>query len=473
MNKSYFLDLPTDISELHALILELRTLVLAQQEQIVSLQSEVKDLKAQLASTSENSHRPPSSDGYRKKARLPKSKKVRGGQKGHKGSTLKMVSEADHYVDLYAKRCCCGQDLSKVQHQALHYRQVFDLPTPKLEVTQYQLYSCQCPRCGTGCRGEFPEDVSAPVQYGTGVKSLAVLLSNGYNLSYEKIGQLFEDLYGYRPNANTLCQATQKAYRALSQSEAVIQQSLCDQELVHADESGLRIGGKLQWVHGLCTDQLTYLFVHPKRGKGALQSEQSLLPKLTGWLVHDCWASYFAFTQLKHALCGAHILRELQALIDKDSNWAQQMHKFLLDLYKKTAQGTQHIAQTKAIEKRLQRILYQANLEEPPPIPRKRGRPKKTKGRNLFERIAKYKEAALAFAFHQEVPFTNNQAERDIRPIKLKQKMAGSFRTFQGAEQYARIQGFIATARKNQKNTFKELKNAFNGYTFLTQVEKT
>lgn len=471
-----------DISRLHAIIRENIEDITKLHAQVDTLQSEnkelralVEELKAQQKSTSRNSNKPPSSDGYRKKAKLPKrkGKKPRGGQKGHKGGTLEKSTEVDHHIDLRPEQCSCGHNLSQLEHEVLHSRQVFDLPEPKLEVTQYQLYGCQCPGCGQVCTGEFPEGVSAPVQYGNGVKAMAALLSNGYNLSYEKIGQLFEDLYGYCPNGNTLFQANQATYHALEQSEEVIRERLIRAMVAHADETGLRIAGKLQWLHSVCTDKLTYLFVHPKRGKEALNSQQSLLPKLNGWLVHDCWASYFTFTQPNHALCGAHILRELQALIDRGSNWAIQMQKLFWDLYKRTDQGSQKIPQTRTFEKRLERILYQAELEEPAPIPKKRGRPKRTKGRNLFERLKKYKDAAFAFAFHQEVPFTNNQAERDIRPVKLKQKMAGSFRTFQGATNYARIQGFISTARKNQRNTFKELKNALEGYTFLTLVVTT
>lgn len=442
--------------------------VLAQKKQIEFLEQEVKELRAQLSSDSKNSHRPPSSDGYRKRAVLPKKKKKRGGQTGHKGSTLKMVSIPDQAIELRPSRCSCGATLDSMDSVLLERRQVFDLPDPKLEVIEYQQYANTCPCCGAYCRVDFPSEVRAPVQYGSGVKALSVLLSNSFCLSYSKISQLFEDLYGYRINGHTLFQANIDAYEALEASEKAIQDQLCQQEVAHADESGLRVGGKLHWVHSLSSEKLTYLFVHPKRGKKALESEASLLPKLTNWLVHDCWASYFPFEGVKHALCGAHILRELQALIDRKSHWAEQMHKFLIDLYKKSQSGTEAIKATRQIQKRFDRICYAADLEEPEPIPRARGKPKTSKGRNLLNRLIKHQQALMAFAFHQQVPFTNNLAERDIRPVKLKQKVAGCFRTTQGANYYARIQGFVSTTRKNQRNTFKELKRAFQGYTFLT-----
>lgn len=468
------LELPTDISALHDLIRELLSVNAAQQSRIEVLEEEVKELRAQLGSNSSNSHRPPSSDGYGKKPALPRGKKYkRGGRQGHKGATLEMVSEPDHEIDLRPSVCSCGQDLSELPHEALYARQVFDLPEPKLEVSQYQLYGCQCPSCGAKCAGKFPSGVSAPVQYGSGVKALSVLLNNSFNLPYGKIEQLFADLYGYSINASTLCQANAIAYEALAESEAIIQDRLCQEQVVHVDESGLRIGGKLQWLHSLSSQKLTHLFVHPNRGKEALESEYSLLPRLTNWLVHDCWASYFPFTNVRHALCGAHILRELQALIDRGSHWASQMHKLLIDLYHKTQKGTKALARIRPFQQRFDRICYQADLEEPPPIKGKRGKPKKSKGRNLLERLIKYQQAVFAFAIHPEVPFTNNLAERDIRPIKVKLKVAGCFRTNKGAQQYARIQAFISTARKNQRNSFKELKNALSGNTFLTQGDGT
>ena len=471
------MNLPEDISTLHALIRELITTnellqaeVLAQKKQIASLQAEVKELRAQLSSNSKNSHKPPSSDGYRKRAVIPKRKKKRGGQSGHKGSTLQMVSLPDREIVLRAETCACGADLRTVPGVLSERRQVFDLPEPKLEVIEYQRYRTQCPCCGMESQADFPEGVDGPVQYGSGVKAFSVLLSNSFCLSYNKISQLFTDLYGYSINVATLFQANIDAYEALEASEEVIQTQLCQAEVAHADESGLRVAGKLQWVHSLSSEQYTYLFVHPKRGKKALESEVSLLPRLNNWLVHDCWASYFAFSDVKHALCGAHILRELQALIDRKSRWAGRMHKYLIDLYEKSQKGTDSIKFSKPWQKRFDRICYGADLEEPDPIPSPRGKPKTSKGRNLLNRLIKYQDALLAFAIHQTVPFTNNQAERDIRPVKLKQKVAGCFRTPQGANYYARIHGFVSTTRKNQRNTFKELRNAFEGKTFLTEM---
>lgn len=453
--------LPTDIATLHQMIHDLRSLVESQAARI-------QELEARLNQTSKNSHRPPSSEGYRKRAVLPKEKKRGGGQKGHKGDTLQMVSEVDDPRPLFASVCSCGQVLNPTDQQLRSCRQVFDLPEPKLYTIEYQQFGCQCPSCGASCQGEFPAGVSAPAQYGPGVKALGVLLTQGYCLSLEKAGQLFEDLFGYRPNDATLLQAQQTVYEQLEASEEVIKTQLVDSNLAHADETGMRVEGKLQWLHTVSNALWTYLYMHPKRGREAFESSESILRRLSQWLVHDCWSSYFKLEEVFHALCGAHLLRELQAQIDQGRQWATQMQALLLELYKQSLQADGPPPDREATLARFEAICKQADEEEPPPEPRKRGKPKRTKGRNLFERMQTHREAVLAFAFHPEVPFTNNQAERDIRPLKLKQKVAGCFRTSTGAKHFARIQGFISTTRKHQRNVFKELRSTFSGQTFIT-----
>lgn len=212
----------------------------------------------------------------------------------------------------------------------------------------------------------------------------------------------------------------------------------------------------------------TYLFVHEKRGGIALNSDKSILNKIEGWLVHDCWSSYFNFKGLKHAICGAHILRELQGLIDSgESKWAKTFKTFFMDIYLKPF--NQRIEQMANIKARYMKICSIGKTQEPPPYksPGKRGRLKRTKGRNLVERLIREMDAILAFAFNENVPFTNNLAERDIRPVKIKMKVSNCFRTLAGAEIYARIESFVSTARKNNRNVFDELCNTFDGHNFI------
>lgn len=432
-------------------------------------EARIKELEEKLKQNSSNSHRPPSSDGLKKPPVKPafprKSGKRQGGQPGHKGKTLKMVSNPDHIKVHAPIVCTCGEDLRLTTKTTLEKRQVFDLPEPKLEVTEHQIQSCTCTNCGKLNTGSFPKEVPARVQYGSGVRTLTVLLYNGMNLPYGKIRQLFTDLFGYELNESTQINAQSRCATNLEPIESQIRQALLNSLVNHYDETGLRVAGKLHWMHNCSNEKLTYLFVHPKRGKKALNSDYSDFPRYTGWAIHDRWPSYFLYQNCQHADCGAHLLRDLQSLIDKGSNWASQMHELLMEAYTKSNYGKSICSNLKTVQKRYDQILRKAQKEEPPPIQRFKGkRPWKTKGRNLLEHFEKFKQAVLAFAENEHVPFTNNLAERDVRPAKTKQKVSGCFRTLNGAQKYARIQAFISTARKQQLNVFNELLAIFNGH---------
>lgn len=461
------LNLPNDIAGLHAMIVELL-------QRVEHLESENKELKAKLNANSNNSSRPPSSDGLKKRPAIPKSKsKRRGGQKGHKGKTLKMVKTADYVVELCPPKCSCGTSLLLAKKKCKAVRQVFDLPDPQLEVTEYQQQSCSCPNCGKENVGKFPQGISPNTQYGSGVRALVTLLNINYKIPFKKIKRLFTDLYGYSLNESTQINTLKKCYNLLEQSEAQIKEQLLVSQVNHFDETGLRVAGKLHWLHNSSSTLYTYLFVHASRGKKALLDPVSLLPHYKGWAVHDCWASYFKFNQCKHSICGAHLLRELQGLVDRKSNWAKEMHSLLLEMYKQTNQGKSKLDKPLKYIRKYNQICRKADEEEPPPIINPRGKPKRTKGRNLLNRLVKYKDAVLAFAKHTFIPFTNNLAERDIRHAKVKQKIAGSFRTKYGADIYARIHSFTSTLRKYQLhkpdinlNIFKELIAVFNGKPF-------
>ena len=437
----------------------------------VLLRQEIIDLKAQLNSNSRNSSKPPSSDGYKKLPGLPKTKKgKKGGQKGHKGNTLRQIDNPDIIVECKPVKCGCGHKFTGGQSILVEKRQVFELPRPKLEVSEYQLHQAICPQCGLKHKGSAPGNVKAPTQYGNHARAFAVLLNTHYKLPFKKIQVLFGDLFGYSINESTVYSATKYCFDQLEKSEQVIQSKVAESAVVHADESGLRVLSKLHWLHTATTLLYTYLFVHEKRGSEALESEKSVLGKVTGWLVHDCWGSYFKFKGLSHAICGAHILRELEGLIESgQSKWAKVFKAFLLDIYYKPFE--ERVKQKQQIEARYMRICNIGEKSEPPPkkTQGKRGRYKRTKGRNLVERLIREKEAVLAFAFNSEVPFTNNLAERDIRPVKVKMKVSNCFRTLTGAEIYSRIESFVSTTRKQNRNVFEELCNTFDGHNFLTQ----
>jgi transposase len=301
--------------------------------------------------------------------------------------------------------------------------------------------------------------VNAPVQYGSKLLTLSSLLNTDFRLPFRKISSLFETLYGYKFNEATAINANEVLFEALAPIEAQIKAHILESEVVHFDETCLRADGTRQWMHTACTESFCFLFLHLGRGTKALKDTMSVLKDYQNWAVHDCYATYFTFTDCKHAICNAHILRELQALKEQNSVWAAAMHEFLMALYLATDKGTKSVngIEEQAIWKaKYALICQQADKEEPLGEAKPRGKPKQTKGRNLLDRLMKHQEAVLAFAFVECVPFTNNLAEQAIRNVKIKQKIA-VFRTQRGAQVYARIQGFINTVKKHAKNVFQEL----------------
>ncbi|MCH7658100.1 MAG: IS66 family transposase [Bacteroidetes bacterium] len=434
------------------------------------LRLENNELKARINSNSNNSSKPPSSDGYKKKPAFPKAKNGKqGGQKGHKGRTLQQVEKPDKIVECNPNKCNCGHEFTKDELILSETRQVFDLPQPRLEITEYQIHKARCPICGKLNKGAAPENVNAPVQYGNGVKAYAVLLNVHFKLPFKKIQLLFGDLFGYSINESTVYSASQQCYKKLEKTEEIIKSKVAENNVVHADETGIRVAGRLHWLHTATTLLHTYLFVHEKRGALALTSDKSILDRINGWLVHDCWSSYFRFKKFKHAICGAHILRELEGLSESgQSKWAKVFKAFLMSVYEMPFE--KRVKRRQQIEARYILICAIGEKSEPTPIKvkGKRGRYKRTKGRNLVERLIRKRNAVLAFAFNKEVPFTNNLAERDIRPAKIKQKISNCFRTFTGAEIYARIEGFVSTARKHNQNVFSELCTTFEEHNFIS-----
>ena len=286
-------------------------------EENAHLKAENAVLKSRLNSNSNNSSKPPSSDGYRKKPALPKTKKGRqGGQTGHKGRTLNQVDSPDKIITCKPSGCSCGHIFTESETELAEKRQVFDLPAPRLEVTEYQIHKSVCPVCGAVHKGSAPEGVNAPVQYGIKVKAYVVLLNVHFKLPFKKIQLLSGDLFGYPINESSVYSASRQCYEKLGSTEKIIREKVISQDVVHADETGIRVAGKLHWLHTATSLLYTYLFVHGNRGGKALKSEKSVLSNFKGWLVHDCWSSYFKFDGFSHSVCGAHILRELEALIE-------------------------------------------------------------------------------------------------------------------------------------------------------------
>jgi transposase len=467
-SKTKILELPTDIESCHKMLIAFSAIIETQQKQLDQMTSKIAELEARLNQNSRNSSFPPSRDLFKKKPGIPKPPKNKGGQKGHDGKTLFQTATPDKVIVLGTDTCVCGQKMDAKLGKVVQKRQVFDLPQPKLEVTEYQILEQKC-TCGRVHRGQFPLEVPASVQYGPGVRALTVLLNNSGQMSFEKISTLFVDLFGYNLNESTSISNNNLAFTNLESTENRIKEWLEKSQLVHADETGLKVsaGKERYWLHTICNDLFTYLFVKPNRGIAAHSPEVSFLHDFKGWILHDCYPFYFKFTQSRHALCGPHLLRELMAQIEAGKIWAKTLHEFLLDLYKKSEKGTKTVPNIKAEKQKWLEICQNAIADEellrPPPEPtQKKGRPQRGKPLSLLDRLKKHSNAILAFAEFEIVPFSNNQAERDLRPAKTKQKVAGCFRTPDGAQHFARIQGFISTCRKHNLNVFNELRAVCN-----------
>lgn len=461
------MEMKDELTELKALVLVLLQKIEVLEKENAALKAENAQLAQRLGMNSNNSDKPPASDGLSKKPTVAIAKqtgKKSGGQQGHTGHSLQMVETPDVILVHHAPYCPCCRKVfssSQVEEYVREKRQVFDLPEPKLLITEHQLGIISC--CGKKHVGVFPPGVTAPASYGVRIAAMSSLLNTDFRLPLKKISQLFEDLYGCSYNESTCSSAHEKLYQGLWPVEQNIKEQILESQAVHFDETGMRVAGQLHWFHTACTDTLCYLFVHKQRGKQALMADASLLKDFTNWAIHDCWKPYFAFKDCKHGLCNAHLLRELTCLQEQGSQWAFLMHQFLFDLYKESQKGTRLVANKDKWIQTYGQICQQADGEEPPPIGKGRGKPKSSKGRNLLNRLVKHQEGVLAFAFVEAVPFTNNRAEQAIRCVKIKQKIAMSFRTCKGSEIYARVQGFVTTCRKQELNVFQQLVAVLNG----------
>jgi transposase len=467
------MELSDDIQELKQIIAQLLERISQLETENTQLKAENEQLRRRLGLKSHNSHKPPSSDGLAKKPALPKvSGKKNGGQVGHAGKTLRSVENPDEIVVHHAPECrCCGRKFSLADvEKIVQKRQVFDIPIPKIEVTEHQLGEISC--CGEKYYGEFPAQVESSVQYGNKIKGLSVMLNNEYRLPLEKVEQLLRQLYGVSFNQGTMMSANEECYEKLEPIENRIKAEILASETAHFDETGMRIEGKLNWLHVASNKWWTYLFTHRKRGKVALESEQSLIKDFENNAVHDCWESYFRFENCRHILCNAHILRELENLKERGSEWGKEMKEFIFELYEASEKGGKVLTKRAEWEARYNQICEKGEVEEPPPEVKPKGRPKNSVGRNLLKRLKKYQAGIMEYAFREGIPFTNNQAERDIRCVKIKQKISNSFRSQTGAANYARIQGFVSTVKKQEMNIFAEIVNVFDNKNISFQMAR-
>ncbi len=437
---------------------------------VLALHKQVQTLTAQLAKNSTNSSKPPASDGLNKPQRRPKSlrkegQRKSGGQPGHEGQTLRQVDEPDEVREHGPGTHCdaCGEPLDLEVGQR---RQVLDLPARRREVVEHRVLRGRC-KCGKEHSGVFPAEVKAPVQYGPRVCAAAVYLTQHQMVPLQRAGVALGDLCGLPLSQATVQAAIEQAHAVVKPVVDEIGQALTRQPVAQADESGLRVNKQLHWLHVLCTTSLVWMRRHAKRGLQAFE-ELGLLRVFFGVLVHDGWKPYQGLP-CKHALCNAHHLRELIFLAEEmGQGWAQKMIDLLRQACHEVNQSGQGVLapqRLKQLRGKYARIIAAGQREHPwaQPKPGQRGRPKQSLAANLLARLKEHSEAVWRFASDPQVPFTNNTAEQAVRMPKVKLKVAGCFRTAEGADAFCAIRSYLATMGKQGHNAFECLALAFQG----------
>lgn len=465
------------------ILLELKQLkeTIVKQDRIIqSLQKENKKLKEIINKDSTNSSKPPSTDSSFKDKNDTtnegsKKKQKRGGQKGSTSNNLKKVDNPDIVKILEVSNCTnCNFTLKDIDAVSISTKQTFDIPKIKMEVTEFQQHNKVCPCCNSVNKPDFPNDLNSYVQYGDNIKTFIAYLNTYQMIPYARIAELVEDFTSHKISSGTIYRILDSFYDKLEPFETKCKDLLLKSTVINIDETGTRVKDKLHWTHTISTSSITYYMIHQKRGCEAID-DMEILPYFKGIAVHDHWKPYNSY-DCTHSYCNAHHLRELIGIVqNEDVRWAKDMHILLTSMndyiYKLKEKGKLSPSKGK-IEQFFQQyddICQSAQKFYPPPTqpPRTRRKSKQSKGKNLLDRFIKYKDEILRFFTNLSVPFTNNLAERDLRMIKVKEKISGCFASFKGAEIFNRIRGYISTVKKNNKSVLEELGNVLNGKVYI------
>lgn len=448
-------------------------------DHISKLEQRVADLEAQLSKNSRNSSKPPSSDGFVKPNRTQslrdKSGKKSGGQPGHEGHFLKAIDNPDHILNHQLIKCAsCDHSLHTRKADDWVKRQVFELPVMSLEVTEHRAEVKVCPGCGLRNVAGFPSHVNKMTQYGPRAKGFAVYLMSQHYLPYERTTQMFSDLFGHSLSEGSLENFQQNMFEGLFHSEQIIKADILSAKVAGFDETGCKVNKKLHWIHSASTPTETLYGIHPRRGNEAM-NDIGVLPNYSGIGVHDGWASYYEY-DFSHGLCNAHHLRELTHIGEQlGEGWALKMKRYLKKMKvrvdKAREKGFTHLSKKwiHSYQRGYRRILnegcaFHGNVSMGKRQgQKKRGRPKQPPGKNLLDRLKKHETAVFAFARDFDIPFDNNGSERDIRMVKVKQKVSGCFRSLEGARYFCRIRSVISTMRKRGINILEGLQQSLVG----------
>ena len=448
-------------------------------EEIARLGQRIKELEAVLGQNSRNSNWPSSRDKSRKKKKRTrslrqKSDKKAGGQPGHQGETLTMRADPNHIRPHRPDKCTHCQCPFELEQEPVRItrRQVIDIPPIQVEVTEHRCETYRCTHCGEETSGTFPQDVTNPIQYGPRIKQASVYLKTEQLLPYDRTRQCLADMFQVQLSPGTLQNVVKKTAKQLKPVVEKIKEKIIESDVVHFDESGFYIGGQRHWLHSAGTEQYTFYYPHRHRGRKGTDAAD-ILPQYQGQAIHDNWPTYWLYKECEHGLCNSHHLRELTAVEENDEQrWARRFITLLLSAKQAVAvakeEGLEELppAKIEQIERIYGRLIAHALQANQPPEggwpTGKRGRPKKTKPRNLAERLRDRQAAVLAFVYDFKVPFDNNLAERDIRMLKVQQKISGCFRSEEGAHDFCIIRSYISTMRKQSINVWEALGSVFS-----------
>lgn len=471
------------IQHLETALEQQHVLMQQMQEQIGNLTQRVTSLQERHAKDSHNSSLPPSSDRFTRKTKSlrQKSDKKSGGQEGHPGTSLHWSLLPDEIILKPVEQCeACHHDLHDVAVCHVERRQVHDVPPPRVIVQEYRAEHKQCPVCQHITAAGFPQAVGAPMQYGPTIGAVAVYLVQQQLLPLARAAEVMTDLLGVSMSEGTICTLIQRCATTLVSVEAQIKDALVQAEVIHQDETGLYVLGKRYWMHTTSTKTLTHYQVETSRGQKALEAI-GILPKFHGISIHDRWGSYFVYG-CEHALCLVHLLRDLVFLAEEQhALWAAELKDLLLDMKTATEQARVegkswvHPLEVADWEAAFLRVLAEGERITPRATapPGKKGRCKQSAARNLLDSLHKHQKAIFCFLEDLRVDFDNNLAERDLRMIKVQQKVSGCFRSEAGAQAFSRIRGYLSTLRKQGLPLLSALQATLCGHPVLPSLSHT
>ena len=446
---------------------------------VTKLYGVIQDLEDRVSKNSQNSGKPPSSDGYLKpspKSRREKTDKSVGGQNGHTGNTLQQINNPDLIKVYKVTKCCkCGaslEDIAPIRHEC---RQEFDIIKPRSIVTEHQGEVKICSTCLTSNTSVFPDHINSPAQYGINVRSYSIYLNQYQLIPFKRLQEMFKDCFDLHISQGSLVNFNRHCANKLSPALDAIKSDIVNSKVAHFDEISMRINGKINWLHVASTKRSTYYGIHSKRGNVAMD-KIGILPKIQGTAIHDYWKPYMRYYQCRHALCNAHHLRELEFIYERSKKpWAKKMMKLLLRInkvvthYKGIGENKLPDKEIGFFEKEYQQIMddwfNEAPIEYTPSLTKRSQI--EIRSENLGDRFNLKRHLILGFMYNFDIEFTNNLAEQDIRMCKVKSKISGSFRSDRGSSNFVKIRSYISTIRKNKQNILDALSSVFDSTTPL------